>query len=294
MDVKFYRGRKFSLTIHGAKPENCPILKLLKQQFQQEMYTVAAVAYETGQNGIHPHWQIYFQLAESVNNMKIKISSLLEPLGLQQSFHIEKAKGTLRANLAYVYAVRKQHELGWVQYAKGHIEPYDYDKKKEDLNDLLWLHHNMKPWQVEIVNKLFKRPSRREIMWIYDPQGGLGKSYLTKYLHYFHGAIVTGGKPSDMKHAVSRWKEITGQYPVMILFDVARSADITKNSYYAIQQMKNGMFFSGKYQSGMVATLSAPHIVIFANDLPDRKYFTFDRWWVRTIDPKTQSLVECQ
>lgn len=143
---KPYRGQRFSLTIHGAKPQNCPILKLLKKQFQNDMYTVAAVAYQTGAHGIHPHWQIYFQLAERVNNMKSIINSLLKPLGLQQSFHIEIAKGTLRANLAYVYAVRKQHELGWVQYAKGHVEPYDYDKKKMGLNNLLWLHNNMKPW----------------------------------------------------------------------------------------------------------------------------------------------------
>ena len=57
----YLKGTRWSLTIHGAKPEGCPILTLLKEEFQKDDYPLAAVAYETGQQGIHPHWQVYFE-----------------------------------------------------------------------------------------------------------------------------------------------------------------------------------------------------------------------------------------
>ena len=287
-----YRGRRFVVTLHGAKPENCPLLELLKKQFQQDMYTVVAVGYETGQHGIHPHWQIYLQVEPRVSNMKSILSSALDQSGQEQNLHIEVAKGTQAACLNYVYAVRKEHELGWVQYAKGKGLNLPLEFRPQKVQNLLWLRYNMKPWQTEITERLTGRPSYRDILYVHEPVGNTGKSYLTKYLHYFHGAIVTGGKAADMKHAVARWRQITGQYPIIIIFDIARSDQLNADSYRAIQQMKNSMFFSGKYESGMVAALLPPHILVFANCKPNIPMMSIDRWVIRFIDPKTQSLVD--
>ena len=117
---------------------------MLKQQFQRDIYDVVAVAYETGVHGVHPHWQMYIQTAKAVQNMKTLLSSALEGSGEEQNLHIERAIGTPRSCLNYVYAVKKQHELGWVQYAKGHNIPKGYSSRGCD--NLLWLHYNMKPW----------------------------------------------------------------------------------------------------------------------------------------------------
>lgn len=289
-DKNKYQGRRFVVTIHGAKPDNCPILELLKQQFQKDEYTVVAVAYETGQQGVHPHWQIYLELERRVSNFKSILTTVLKPLGKEDCFHVEKAKGTQSANLNYVYAVRKQHELGWVQYAKGHNVPWDYCPR--GCENLLWLHRNMKPWQREITDRVTGTASYRDILYIHEPVGNTGKTYLSKYLHYFHGAIITGGSASDMKHAISRWKEITGAFPVIIIFDIARSDRLNLDSYKAIEQIKNGLFFTGKYDSGMVASLRPPHVVLFSNSKPVMQYMSQDRWCVRAIDPVTKTLVQ--
>ena len=288
-----YRGRRFSIAIHGAKPENCPILELLTKQFQsKDMYTVVAVAYQTGKHGVHPHWQIYLQVQPRVENMKSIISSVLEPLGIEQNFHIEACIGTKSSNLNYVYAVRKQHELGWVQYAKGHAVPLGYEPTKT--NNLLWLRDNMKPWQKQVYDKVTKQSVNfRDILWVWEPEGNTGKTYLSKYLHYFHGAIVVGGSAADMKHAIARWRQITGTFPVIIIIDIARSDMFTSTSYKGLQQIKNGLFFSGKYESGMVASLQPPHLVVFSNAKPQTKFMSKDRWIVKYIDPQTQTLIDC-
>ena len=285
MKTKDLKTHKWSLTIHGAKPENCPILKILKSQFQKDEYTLAAVAYETGEQGIHPHWQIYFQTAKTCR-MKQKISLVL---GEEISFHLQACKGTRNANLVYIYAVHKQHEIGWVQYSKGHVPPASYRPYKTE--NLLWLHNNMKPWQRWVTEKVTQqRADFRDILWIWEPEGNSGKTYLAKYLHYFHGAIITGGSSRDMKHAIARWKQITGHYPITIIVDLARADTIRKDGYKAIEQLKNAIFFSGKYESGMVASCNPPNIVVFSNTHPKIQHFSNDRWIIKKINPTTNQL----
>lgn len=92
---------------------------------------------------------------------------------------------------------------------------------------------------------------------------------MTKYLHLMKGAIVTGGGAADMKHAVARWSEICGHYPVVILVDIARSDRPNAYSYKALEALKNGIFFTGKYESAMVNSYSAPHIIVFSNFKPN-------------------------
>ena len=75
---------------------------------------------------------------------------------------------------------------------------------------------------------------------------------MCKYLHLHHGAIVTGGSAADMKHAITRWQEITGHFPITIIVDVARSDCLKETSMKAIESIKNAMFFSGKYESAMI------------------------------------------
>ena len=283
------RSLKWVLTIHGANPDgSCPILKLLKRQFQKDEYPVAAVAFETGKQGIHPHWQIYFETSKRCK-MKQKMSSLL---GEDISFHLQVAKGTLNANLRYVYAVDKPYQIGWLHYVKGHNPPKDYDPYP--MQDLIWFRNNMRPWQRWVTEKVTSRADRRDIVWIWEPVGNTGKSYLAKYLHYFHGAILTGGSSEDMKHAIARWKQITNHYPVIIIVNLARIDNISPAAYKTLESIKDAFFFSGKYDSCMVASLHTPHVVVFANKLPDTTAMSKDRWKIFKIDPKTYQLVPKQ
>lgn len=48
-------------------------------------------------------------------------------------------------------------------------------------------------------------------------------------------------------------------------------------SYEAIESVKDGIFFSGKYESGMTI-FNQPHIICFANFAPDIGKMSSDRW----------------
>lgn len=274
------KGKRWVLVVHGASETS---LEALKTYFQKDEIACAAVAYETGIHGIHPHWQVYFQTTISCR-MKLKLQEILG----SEEFHLELARGTKNSNLKYVYSVNKDHEIGWILYEKNSPIPVGFCQYKRD--NLLWLKANLKPWQKEILDKIQLKADFRDILWVWEPEGNTGKTYLAKYLHYFYGAIITGGKGEDMKHAIARWKEITGHYPVTIIIDLARSDNISKDGYKTIEEMKNALFFSGKYQSGMVASVNPPHIIIFANIPPTKKHMSLDRWDVRKINPITQIL----
>ena len=93
-----------------------------------------------------------------------------------------------------------------------------------------------------------------------------------------------------MKHAIARWKQITGHYPVTIIVDLARMTKISQAAYYTLEQIKNAIFFSGKYQSGMVASCIPPNVVVFANTPPNTKMMSEDRWRIYKINPDTHQL----
>ena len=278
-------GSRWVLTQHGASPES---LSKLSSFFETDQISSACVAYETGVYGIHPHWQCYFQTAKQCR-MKNKIA---EVLGHNQ-FHLELARGTKQSNVSYLFAVRKEHELGWIHYRKNVETPSQYLPAKTE--NLLSLHRRIQSdpqlWQRTLRDTFIKPADFRKILWVYEPKGNTGKSYFVKYMHYFHGAIVTGGKSGDMKFAIARWKEITGAYPVILFIDLARSDDITEQGYRTIEEMKNAVFFSGKYESGMVASLSPPHFCVFANAPPKREFMSKDRWTVYRLDEQSERLI---
>ena len=270
-------GDVFCKPYEGA----CPILDKLVSLFETDEISIAAVGYQTGVHGVHPHWQFYFQTSQRCR-MKVKFQ---EHMGIDSGFHLEVARGTKNANLKYVWATQKQHELGWVLYKKNCQPPESYVSEKTD--NLLRLRYSMKPWQQKIVAKIKGRADYRDILWVHEPLGNTGKTWLSKYLHYFYGAIMTGGKEADMKHAIKRWQQMTHHYPTTIIINLARSATLNEKGYSTIEQIKDGLFFDGKYFSGMCSTLIPPHIIVFANITPNVEYMSIDRWSIQRINPDT-------
>lgn len=299
-DNNRYTGRRFHLTIHGQRDSDLQSLikffnlpEWTKKELIQSSYysdsdcivnsvTCAVIAQEFGKFKIHPHWQVYFEIATRIGMYFI----IYTVLG-HDNFHLEKAKSTTSASIAYVYAVDKPHEAGFVVYNKNAAVPERYNDRAVKF----WRNFTPRPFQRDILKLTTEEPDRRKIYYFYESEGNTGKSVLIEYLHIFHGAVVTGGNSADMKYAIERWSQITGAYPVFICVDVARSEQLTKESYKAIEAIKNGLFFTGKYESTMTHSFVKPHVLIFSNSKPERKNFSHDRWKVFTID-KNFSLVE--
>ena len=272
IDKKPWQGIRWTLVVHGQRDDD---FQKLVTFFNTDAVTCAVVAKEFGKYKIHPHWQCYYELAERTQTAR---GDMIEILG-HDEFHIEKARGTQRANVKYVYGINKHWEIGFVEYSKNCEVPREYKQYKVDF----WRNWQPRPFQRELIDIVLNREDRRSIYYVWEPTGNTGKTMLAEYLHIFHGAIVTGGASSDMKHAVKRWQEIAGHYPMIIIVDVARSDRFTHYSAKALESIKNAFFFSGKYESGMAHSDDKPHVIVFANREPNRSNFSDDRWKVASI-----------
>lgn len=141
----------------------------------------------------------------------------------------------------------------------------------------------LRPWQRRIYDSVLLPCPRdhRKIRWYWETTGGTGKTFLTKCLVDQRSALVVSGKASDVLAAIALMLKEKREAPEVIVWDIPRSvADYV--SYQSIEKLKDGCFFSGKYESGMVR-INTPHILCFANQLPDLEKLSADRWVVKEL-----------
>lgn len=270
-DPHKYYGRRFVLTVHGQHKKD---FNSLKSFFDQDFVDCAVIAREFGSHKIHPHWQAYFEIKER-RSLYWQVHDALE----HDAFHLEVARGTREACVNYIYAVDKEYEAGFVDYNKNLRVPDRYQKGPAEF----WNNLQLKPFQQAILDIACSPVNRRDIYYFFEEKGNVGKTIIAEYLHIFHGAIITGGKDADMKHAITRWQQITGHSPVIIVVDIARSQQFTAEACKAIESIKNGLFFDGKYESVMTHAFQKPHVFIFSNKAPDTSLFSEDRWKIFQI-----------
>lgn len=136
-------------------------------------------------------------------------------------------------------------------------------------------------WEKDIISLIRGKADDRSIHWYWEPIGKVGKSVFCKYLAVKHNVMVLSGKAADMKYGIIKYVEKHGDYPEVIVFDIPRTARGFL-SYGGIEQIKNGLFFSTKYESDMVIG-NCPHIICFANWEPDIEAMSNDRWIIKWI-----------
>ena len=132
-------------------------------------------------------------------------------------------------------------------------------------------------WQREIVELTETVPDDRTINWYWEPNGNVGKSQLMRYLVIQKGALLVSGKSADIKYQIANCK----QPPNLIIYDIPRTAENYIN-WTALEEIKNGIFCSSKYESKMVI-MNSPHIICFANFEPNESVMSADRWRVVEI-----------
>ncbi len=179
-----------------------------------------------------------------------------------KSIHWEKAKGSRCENVSYC---SKNNNIT----CKG-------------LRPLAVLHvSRLYDWQKQLIEFVQGTPCDRKIKWVYDTVGGAGKTALCKHICYHYNALIVGGKSADIKNGIVNFNKTQGHYPEIVIFDLARS--INKISYMAIEEVKNGLFFSGKYEGGM-CLFNSPHVIVFANEPPESGKMSEDRWDISCLD----------
>lgn len=135
----------------------------------------------------------------------------------------------------------------------------------------------MREWQKECLALVTSEPDNRSIHWYYDPRGGAGKTQLTKYLVCNHNAVTLNGKANDMFYSYD-------MQPIIIC-DIARSSESTDSKgetkffcpYGALEKLKDGIFYSGKYAGAMKVRNKNAHVLVFSNTEPETGKWSEDR-----------------
>ena len=101
-------------------------------------------------------------------------------------------------------------------------------------------------------------------------------------------ALVCSGKAADMKYLIVKYHEKHGRFPDVCVFDVPRST-ASYLSYQGLEEIKNGVFSSTKYECDMVV-MPYPQVFVFANFIPDmnNQVMSSDRWVLHNVDDNSE------
>ncbi len=140
-----------------------------------------------------------------------------------------------------------------------------------------------KKWQQDVIDYVDGPVDPREILWLWEAKGNVGKSFLSKYLWLSRICVVADGKEHDvLNQVVDMLKVLEADVDInLVLLDVPRHK-LEYINYGMLEKLKNGFCYSGKYEGGVVC-IETPHLVVFANEPPDRSRMSCDRWTVRQI-----------
>ncbi|QGH72493.1 MAG: Rep protein [CRESS virus sp. ctmn412] len=135
------------------------------------------------------------------------------------------------------------------------------------------------PFQQEILDIIKTDSNDRVIYWYWEPNGNTGKSSLCKHIMLRYKACLIGGAAKDNFHCVSSYLEDNDLK--VCLIDIPRCS-MNSVSYKTIECIKNGIIFSGKYESNY-KIFNSPHLIILANFPPNTDMLSEDRWVVKRI-----------
>lgn len=184
-----------------------------------------------------------------------------------------------------------------INYCRKHV---DKPERIDDVSAALWdrgprwmvgiakpvesrvTDENLRDWQRELVSTLRFPADDRKIQWWWDATGNVGKTSLARYLVLSdkYNAIYVGGKAGDVKYAISAL-EPHQRDDLIVIYGVTRSYE-KFISYQALEEVKDGIFFSSKYESKQLV-MNPPIMIVFANFSPDRMQLSADRWDVHEI-----------
>lgn len=260
-------AKKWCFTLNNYTTDNVNYLKSIdcsivpKMMFQSEI----------GEEGGTPHLQGWVEFST-----KKRPKSVFSEC---KQIHWEKMKGTVKDNIDY--CGKTDTYTGEIRFARGADFPYHGPQI------------TLRSWQSQITELLQGTPDDRAIYWVWSNGGNMGKSTFAKWIfHNIPDTIVTGGKANDMKNGVQTYIQTNNKFPKVVIVDIPR-VNRGHFSIAGIEEIKNMFFFSGKYEGGMVSG-PIPHVICFANVLPEFSEMSEDRWQLMDLhddNPKFEPYV---
>ena len=146
------------------------------------------------------------------------------------------------------------------------------------------------PWQKDVLELVKTKPDDRSIYWYWEPEGNVGKTALAKHICLKMKGLYIHGKVTDCLYGVAQW--VQKRKLEVVIMGIPREYEQFVN-YSALEKIKDGIFYSSKYESGMVI-YNPPHVIVFANFPPLTSKLSTDRWEIRSINNRTLQVEEVE
>ena len=208
---------------------------------------------ETGQNGTK-HLQ---------GSMHLKVRARLTELKkINPNIHWEC---TRNCSAADKYCCKEETRTGKI-WKHEKVRAFTRTKSKFD---------TIKPRE-DILELIKDEPDHRTINWVWD-EGSTGKTKTAAWMQKkIHGVCVANGKAADIKNHVIN--HLANDELDVLLITIPRSAEEYLGGLYGvIEEIKDGLIYSGKYEGGF-ANIEHPHVIVMCNFPPDYSKLTGDRW----------------
>jgi len=180
---------------------------------------------------------------------------------------LEEFKASVKEGVTSIKELRELHSSVVASYPRFCAD-YILDQKEE----ITVTPHPLRPWQADLHARLILPPDPREIIFIVDLSGNKGKSWFARYYCDIHSnaQIVVPGKKADMAYIIDNENKV-------FFFDCPRSKQGDFIQYDFLEELKNGYFFSPKYES-TIKKLATPHVVVLMNEYPCTEKLSLDRF----------------
>lgn len=140
-------------------------------------------------------------------------------------------------------------------------------------------------WQRDLWDALMCNPNDRQINWIWDSQGGSGKTYFTKMFYCQHPeetiAMFAISRAIDAMNLITNAIE-SGKKMKYVFINLTRQLENKEHVYTIVEQIKDGWITNNKYKC-LTIPMNCPHVTVFANFEPDRSKLSRDRWCITDI-----------
>lgn len=292
------QAKRWCFTINNPTPEQEEHLRNNVESFNYLVY-----GHETGESGT-PHLQGFCILKTKLRFNQVRL--------LIPGAHLEKAKGTPKQASDYCkkddddyfehgelpatqgkrtdferlkdwiiecdttpshYEIASEFPSLWGRYKRSCINFVELFGPRVSL-----VEGEFRPWQRHVDGLVNEQADDRKILFVVDPVGGNGKSWLTRY--WFSKRVdvqrLSVGKRDDLAFAIDVSKRL-------FVFDIPRQQSEFLQ-YGILEQLKDQMVFSPKYESVTKVIPERVHVVVFMNEEPDRNKMTSDRYKIVNIN----------
>ena len=150
------------------------------------------------------------------------------------------------------------------------------------------------------------KPERREVNFIFNPEGGSGKSLTADYitLNPEFNALLAPQLASPERwiaafiDQLEQYVVLNKVYPTTIIIDMTRNENNANVEalYSTIENIKNGRVDSTFYGRFKRLRFKSPHIIVFTNNVPNMSALSSDRFNLFALADKDHNytIVKCE